>query len=43
MIDQIKIGGFLRELRREKGLTQEELAEKFGLSSRSVSRRENGV
>ncbi|MCM1165852.1 MAG: helix-turn-helix transcriptional regulator [Lachnospiraceae bacterium] len=42
MIDQIKIGGFLRELRKEKGLTQEELAEKFGLSSRSVSRWENG-
>ena len=42
MIDQIKIGGFLRELRKEKKLTQEELAEKFGVSSRSVSRWENG-
>ena len=42
MIDQIKIGGFLRELRKEKGLTQEQLAEKFGVSSRSVSRWENG-
>lgn len=42
MIDQIKIGGFLRELRKEKGLTQEELAEKFYVSSRSVSRWENG-
>ena len=42
MIDQIKIGGFLRELRREKELTQEQLAEKFGVSSRSVSRWENG-
>ena len=38
MIDQMKIGAFLRELRKEKGLTQEELAEKFGVSSRSVSR-----
>ena len=42
MIDQIKIGAFLRQLRKESGLTQEELAEKFGVSSRSVSRWENG-
>ena len=42
MIDQIKIGTFLRQLRKENGLTQEELAEKFGVSSRSVSRWENG-
>ena len=42
MIDQIKIGGFLRELRKEKELTQEQLAEEFGVSSRSVSRWENG-
>ena len=43
MIDQIKIGRFLRELRKEKELTQEQLAEKFGVSSRSVSRWENGI
>ena len=42
MIDQVKIGAFLKELRKEKGLTQEQLAEKFGVSSRSVSRWENG-
>ena len=42
MIDQIKIGSFLKELRKEKELTQEQLAEKFGVSSRSVSRWENG-
>ena len=42
MIDQIKIGVFLRDLRKEKELTQEQLAEKFGVSSRSVSRWENG-
>ena len=28
MIDQIKIGSFLRELRKEKELTQEELSNK---------------
>ena len=42
MINQIKIGTFLKELRKEKDLTQEQLAEKFGVSSRSVSRWENG-
>ena len=42
MVDRIKIGDFLRNLRNEKDLTQEELAEKFGVSSRSVSRWENG-
>ena len=42
MIDQMKIGKFLKELRKEKELTQEQLAEKFGVSSRSVSRWENG-
>lgn len=42
MIDRIKIGAFLRELRKEKELTQEQLAERFGVSSRSVSRWENG-
>ena len=42
MVDKIKIGNFLRELRNENNLTQEEIAEKFGVSSRSVSRWENG-
>lgn len=43
MIDRTKIGCFLRKLRKEKNLTQEKLAEKFGVSSRSVSRWENGT
>ena len=41
-MDQQKIGGFLRELRGERGLTQEQLAEMLGVSNRSVSRWENG-
>ena len=41
-MDQVKIGSFLRELRKEKALTQEQLAEKFGVSNRTVSRWENG-
>ncbi len=41
-MDQIKIGKFLQELRREKGLTPDQLAEKFNVSRRSVSRWETG-
>ncbi len=41
-MDQQKIGAFLKMLRNEKGFTQEELAEKLNVSSRSVSRWENG-
>ncbi len=43
MIDQVKIGNFLRELRKEKGKTQEEIAGMYNVSSRSVSRWENGI
>lgn len=41
-MDQVKIGNFLRELRKEKNLTQEELAEKFNISRRTVTRWETG-
>ena len=41
-MDQIKTGAFLKELRKEKGLSQEQLADKFNTSSRSISRWENG-
>lgn len=41
-MDQMKIGGFLRDLRKEKGFTQEQLAERFGISRRTVSRWETG-
>ena len=41
-MDQKKSGSFLRELRKEKQLTQEQLAERFGVTSRSVSRSETG-
>ena len=37
-MDQKKSGSFLRELRKEKQLTQERLAERFGVTNRSVSR-----
>ena len=38
---QIKIGARLRQLRLEKGITQEQLAEAFGVSAQAVSRWEN--
>lgn len=41
-MDQIKIGEFLKELRKEHNLSQEQLAERFNVSSRSISRWENG-
>lgn len=37
-----KIGAFIASLRKAQGLTQEQLAEKLGVSNRSVSRWENG-
>ena len=42
-MDSQKIGTFLRELRKEKNLTQEQLAEILGVSGRTVSRWETGV
>ena len=41
-MDQCKIGALLKTLRKEKGLTQEGLAEKLGVSNRTVSRWETG-
>ena len=41
-MDQIKTGAFLKELRREKGITQEQLAEELGVSGRTISRWETG-
>ena len=42
-MNQQKIGHFLRELRSERGLTQEQVAEHLNVSNRSVSRWENGT
>ena len=41
-MDQIKIGKFILNCRKKKSLTQEQLAEKLGVTSKSISRWENG-
>lgn len=41
-MDQIKIGKFIQERRKEKRLTQSELAEKLDVTDRAVSKWENG-
>lgn len=42
-MEQKKIGSFLKELRKEKGITQEEFAEKMKVSARTVSRWETAM
>lgn len=41
-MDQIKIGKFIQERRKEKRLAQSELAEKLDVTDRAVSKWENG-
>lgn len=41
-MDLMKTGRFLQDLRKEKGLTQEQLAERLNVARRTVSRWETG-
>ena len=41
-MNQQKIGKFIATKRKEKNLTQEELAEKLGVTNKSISKWENG-
>lgn len=41
-MDQVKIGKFIAQMRKEKGLTQAQLAETVGVSDRAVSKWETG-
>lgn len=41
-MDQIKIGKWIATLRKEKGLTQEQLGEKLGVTNKTISRWERG-
>ncbi|HHW22421.1 MAG TPA: helix-turn-helix transcriptional regulator [Clostridiaceae bacterium] len=41
-MDQVKIGKFIAQLRREHHLTQEALGAKLGVTNKTISRWENG-
>ena len=41
-MNQIKIGKFISECRKEKKLTQSQLAEKMNITDKAVSKWENG-
>ena len=41
-MDQVKIGKFIAKLRKEKKMTQQELAERLNVTDRAVSNWENG-
>lgn len=41
-MEQTKIGALIRQLRREQGLTQKQLAERLTLSPKTISKWENG-
>ena len=42
-IDKQKFGSFVSELRKEKGLTQKEVAERLFISPKAISKWETGV
>jgi len=42
-MDQVKIGKFIAQLRRENGMTQEALGEKLGVTNKTISRWETGA
>ncbi len=42
-MDQIKIGKFISNKRKEKNITQSELAELLGITDRAISKWENGI
>ena len=41
-MNQEKIGKFIANLRKEKGMAQEQLGQKLGVTNKTISRWENG-
>lgn len=42
-MDNVKIGNLINKLRKEKGMTQLQLAERLHISDKTVSKWERGV
>lgn len=42
-MNQVKIGEFIAQLRKDKNLTQEKLGEKLGITNKTISRWETGI
>lgn len=42
-MDQVKIGKFISDERKEKGYTQKQLSELLGISDKTISKWECGV
>ena len=42
-MDPVKMGKFIAELRKEKGLSQKDIADQFGINDSSVSKWERGL
>ena len=42
-MDLVKIGKYISEKRKNLGMTQKQLAEKIGMSDKSVSKWERGI
>ena len=42
-MDNLKFGNFIKELRKEKNMTQKDLAKKIGLTDKAISKWERGL
>lgn len=42
-MDNVKIGQLILQLRKEKGMTQQQLAEQLKISNKTISKWETGV